>query len=1066
MKKKALLFGALPAIALASGIFLSNSGSSGGKYEQRLSSHFDAASAGIDGAYEYYHLLKGDFTEEDWKRAYAIANGIQQDRSTFNWVDQGPDNVGGRTRAIVVDRTNINHVYAGSVSGGLFESWNRGNTWQQVVNFTDNLSISSMCQTVDGTFYVATGHQRERNSGTQNAYDTGARGYGLYKSETDGSWTLIDGTEDYTYINEVVCDDVNNTIWFATSEGLKKYTVGGGLIDAPGTPSGACNALSISKDGNVIIIHTLGGGPKVMVSTNAGASYTQVSDLGEDPGVINMISVGRIEFAISHEKVDGNYRVYASAASSQLEGIWRSANNGITWERIAPAYDGAPGGFAPFTSGGVSGQGTYDNIITVVPGAPDRIILGGIDCYSWAVGGNWEQISQWFLSPTNSSYVHADNHELVWDSAGRLYIGNDGGIAFSDNANTGDPEFHPANRGYNVTQFFATGVSAHGDVIGGAQDNGTKVNYHTGTTLQEHKTVGGGDGFSASISFINRNIAFGSVYFSSVYRSSDRGENISYFFPPQFLPGAGGGCTVGAIDGTGCGQFFTNFEMWEHPNDLASTDTLRFIASESYSIGDAVEVPSATSQTFIDYISPINIVFDDTLYFDPALTYADTVVLDAISGSYFNLGVLDWDFIFGASTISEGDSILIYTGDIDDTIVVESFDTTAHYLGTNPLKPGEIVDMGDSKRLLDIAWDTLKVQDPYQSWFALDMGSSNGLWMTRNALRFSASTQGWFKVKDGLGDISSMEFSKDGNTLFIGTWTGALYRYTGFNDAYSPTAVIEGITVGGVDMDTLVDWKGDKFVTEFAQIQSFSGSPVTGIASGPIGDPNYLVVTLGNFLVSGRVRECTNALGASPSFSNLGFPGGDGTGAATPGIPCYSVIVDRDDPNIIVVGTEFGVYATETGGATPASWSNVSGVFANAPVYDMQQNWRTWDEGCKRPGEIYIGTHGRGIWSTDAFLSIPDENDNLSKAKFLPNLKLYPNPLNEAGTVEFNMEAKGDVTLQIFNLNGQIVNQVISKDLQAGKNQIAFNASDLPKGTYILRLSSETMTETTKFIKH
>ena len=1053
--KKALLFGSIPAIAIASGLFLLKSESSEGNYEPRLSSHLNQADPTIDKTFELYEQLYGEFTPEDRERAKQIANNVSQDRATFNWMDLGPDNIGGRTRAIVVDRNNINHLYAGSVSGGLFESINRGGTWNKVEAFSENLAISSICQTKDGTFYIATGHSSEGVGGTDGG--SGALGYGAYIQSADGTWNLIEGTENYNYINEIACDDENNVVWIASSSGLKKYDPATDEltdVDSFGGFGTACTSLSVSKDGQVIVGYAVGGGPSVaMASQDGGASFTEVSESSETAGFINSIGVGRLEFAISHEKVDGKYRVYASGASSQLRGVWRSEDNGQTWERIAPAYAGEPGGFGPFTAGGVSGQGLYNNIITVVPGAPDRIILGGIDCYQWKKGGNWEQISQWFLDPIDPLYVHADNHEFTWDANGRLYIGNDGGIGISDNAQSADPTFYPANRGYNVTQFYATGVSAHGDVIGGAQDNGVNVNYHTGTTWREFQQVGGGDGFSADISFTNRNLTFGSVYYSSVYRSSDRGENPTIFFPI----GMPDGCTPGSIDGTGCGQFFTKFEMWENPNDLESTDTLSYIAPESYNEGDIIQVPSATSQTFIEYESPIDIVFDDTLRYDDAFTYFDTVVVDAIEGGEYNLGLLDWDFIFGAPAISIGDSILLHGVEVDDTIIVESFTEREHYIGTNPLKPGEFVDMGTDTVLYNIAWDTLSVQDPYQSWFVLDMGSTNGLYMTRNALRFSAQTQGWFKLADGLGGISSLEFSKNGDYLFIGTWSGQLWRATGFNDAYSPVEMIDG---EGAE-DTLVDHLGNKYPVEVQNIGSF-GSAITGIASGPIGDPDQLVVTLGGYVTSGRVRESTNATGASPTFTALNFPGDEGTGSAEAGIPCFSVVIDRDDANTIVVGTEFGVYATEDGGS---NWSNISSSkFGNVAVYDMQQNWRTWNEGCKRPGEIYIGTHGRGIWSTDALLSTPG-NDGPVKDNVQVNLNLYPNPVQDQATVDFNLATNGTVQLQVFNLNGQVVQQVTSKDLQAGANKLVFDVQDLPRGTYILRLQSENFSETTKFIK-
>ena len=229
----------------------------------------------------------------------------------------------------------------------------------------------------------------------------------------------------------------------------------------------------------------------------------------------------------------------------------------------------------------------------------------------------------------------------------------------------------------------------------------------------------------------------------------------------------------------------------------------------------------------------------------------------------------------------------------------------------------------------------------------------------------------------------------------------------------------------------------------------------------PMPGSNLALATLGTFSAN-RVRKTTNATGASPTFTIMSSFPSTGEGELAGGIPCYSVIIDRDDENIIVVGTEFGLFASENGGTT---WENVSGALGPVPDHDLEQNWRQWDEGCFRPGEIYAGTHARGIWSSDALLNIPS-SDNLDKDKFVPNINLYPNPVQDGGTVEFDLASNGDVKIQIFNLSGQVVNQINANNLAAGKNQIAFDANDLPRGTYILRLTSGTMSETTKFIKH
>jgi len=73
------------------------------------------------------------------------------------WEQMGPDNVGGRGRAILVDRNNPNTIYAGSVAGGLFVSHNNGNTWTEINRLADNNAISCITQTTNGRIFFGTG---------------------------------------------------------------------------------------------------------------------------------------------------------------------------------------------------------------------------------------------------------------------------------------------------------------------------------------------------------------------------------------------------------------------------------------------------------------------------------------------------------------------------------------------------------------------------------------------------------------------------------------------------------------------------------------------------------------------------------------------------------------------------------------------------------------------------------------------------------------------------------------------------------------------------------------------
>jgi hypothetical protein len=1052
MKKNLILLGTLPIALLAGTLVLNSSDKSEGTYETRTISHITLPSS-ANGLYEYYAAIRGDVSQEDFNRIYHEASLLPVNRSTLTWDSHGPDNIGGRTRAILIDNQDFTHIYAGSVSGGLFESTDRANYWRPVEQFTENLAVSSMAQTPDGVLYVATGTFVELTSGNESS---GANGNGIYKNNSDGSFSQIPGTENYSYVNEIVADTVHNNVWFSTSAGLKLYNpldnsitnVSSGISTGDAMSS---RALSISPDGQVIVAAM--GASRTYVSNNNGVSFIDVTSSANSVSPIPA-SLGNVCYSVSHEKADnGNYYIYASASSggAYLSGVYMSENNGIDWEVIAPANNQQPGSFSPFSTGSGSGQGYYNNIISAVKGNPKKVFLGGIDTYSWATTGNWTQLSQWFLPQTSSQYVHADNHEMKWDKYGRLYIGNDGGVQISDD---GGETFFPANRGYNVTQFFAIGASAHGDLIGGTQDNGTLTNYHDNTTWHEFDEVTGGDGFSSEISFINRNILFTTLYYGAMFRSADRGENATLFVPAEFATAGADNedCVPGSTGADGCGQFYTNICLWENPNDLASEDSITFIPSQAYDAGDVVMVPSQTTQTSINYTTTVALTYDDTLTFNSGLTTDDSLITSKLPSNDYNLAVFPYTIVAGSHPLAAGDSVYFTT--LDTTIEVLSVQVIPHYFGTNPNEPGEFADMGNEPEIYGVSWDTLVVQDTYQSWMAMGQGGGYGVYLTRNALRLSAASDEWFKVADGIGSVSYMEFSQNGDFLYVGTFSGTLYRLGGFNDIYSPAKTDDPLT--GAVKDTLIDINGGGTIqTTFVNCGSF-GAPVTGIAVE--ADPSHVVITLGNYSGTGKVRQSFNADGGAPNFAATA---GSLPQINSSALPCYSVVMV--DASTYIVGTDLGIYISENGGTT---WQNSSGGIGNTPVFDMKINWRTYNEGCLRPNEVYAGTHGRGIWSSADYLNLPSDQDNLTSAKYISNMNVYPNPVNDYGTIAFALEEATNVTVQIFNLSGQVVREISQNNMTAGNNNVKFDANDLPKGAYIIRLTAGEKIETSKFIKH
>ena len=79
--------------------------------------------------------------------------------------------------------------------------------------------------------------------------------------------------------------------------------------------------------------------------------------------------------------------------------------------------------------------------------------------------------------------------------------------------------------------------------------------------------------------------------------------------------------------------------------------------------------------------------------------------------------------------------------------------------------------------------------------------------------------------------------------------------------------------------------------------------------------------------------------------------------------------------------------------------------------------------------------------------------DNVIPTEF--SLSAYPNPFNPVTTIQFSLKAPGEVTLSIFNMEGQGVRDLARNYYDAGNYTVRFDAGDLPSGIYFARLDVE-----------
>lgn len=84
-----------------------------------------------------------------------------------------------------------------------------------------------------------------------------------------------------------------------------------------------------------------------------------------------------------------------------------------------------------------------------------------------------------------------------------------------------------------------------------------------------------------------------------------------------------------------------------------------------------------------------------------------------------------------------------------------------------------------------------------------------------------------------------------------------------------------------------------------------------------------------------------------------------------------------------------------------------------------------------------------------------DEEGNTLPDRFAL-LGNFPNPFNPSTTIKFTMPQSSDVTLEVFNVLGQLVATQTLGEQQAGERSVQFNASNLASGMYTYRLRMAT----------
>lgn len=508
----------------------------------------------IGPALDYYRAIRANEKTGTIEEAWVMAAMEQDNRlrlksraSNLLWENLGPDNVGGRTRALLLDRDSQHLWFMGSVSGGLFRSNTTGASWKQVNDQQENLGVTCIAQTIDGTIYYGTGEDGFTNGGGNKSGSPGFMGNGIYKSANRAgtSFTRLPATigdSRFTTCNSMAAHPTENKLYVATETGLMLINFTGTTPSISVVRGGNCKEVKIDKNATVWCSFSNGA---VFKSTN-GTSFTQQNYGGPS---------ARVAIAISDE--DPNY-VYLQNAQTRLNGLWRTTDGGATWSQVLT--------YSSVTDNMGVGQGYYDNVICVDPQNKNRCYMGGVDLGVWEAGVGYTEMASLFGAPWNTSYVHADKHIIMFETRMNppmMLVGTDGGLFSSRNRTV----WSEMNRNFITYQCYNVAANRLGHVLGGSQDNGSQLinfsgNSFDGVPSRNAIEILGGDGFDAEFSRYHPKTLFASTYYGRIVRSGNSGQSSSSFWDERIKPDAAA-ANPPDVD------FNTTFTLWE-PNDSTS----------------------------------------------------------------------------------------------------------------------------------------------------------------------------------------------------------------------------------------------------------------------------------------------------------------------------------------------------------------------------------------------------------------------------------------------------------------------------------------------------------------
>ena len=233
-----------------------------------------------------------------------------------------------------------------------------------------------------------------------------------------------------------------------------------------------------------------------------------------------------------------------------------------------------------------------------------------------------------------------------------------------------------------------------------------------------------------------------------------------------------------------------------------------------------------------------------------------------------------------------------------------------------------------------------------------------------------------------------------------------------------------------------------------------SGGNVSCIAIDP-NDANNIIVTFSNYNIYSLFYTTNGGTSWTKGAGNLEQnSSGSGNG---PSIR-WASFLPINGKNLYLVGTSIGLFATDTLQGLNTQWVQLGTNTIGNVVVEMIKTRES-------DGLVVVATHGTGIFSTH----ITSINDIFAEIKNCKNVyslsvNVFPNPASESISISFDLPDKLFTRVVIYDKSGKLVKIVEENELLQGGHRYNIDINKYSSGMYFCVIETEKKKNVAKFV--